>query len=268
MIRNAIRLLSLIIIISVCTPFSASPQNSAIVNTVEEIYRNYDSAKYLSFDIRFHYSSDTLLGKYESDNLEGYYTMAGKNAKYRLGDIDFMQNDSFFIAVYNNERVMLVDEPKSNNIGSQLPLRGMLDSMLKVYSTDYTITNTHLTGDTAVIQFLRADSMAQYDVFTLQYDTTSKWIYQLYYEFTEQVELDSAVLAMMTSSGQTTPPLQKKRLSVSFKNYRFDNIDERLYDEANYIWFDQGFCKPREKYEGFRIYYSKPKTRYYEKIEY
>jgi hypothetical protein len=267
MTRKFKLLLATVFTMMFCGLGSLKAQNSAIINTVEEINRNYDSVKYLSFDIRFQYSSDTLLGKFESDGLEGYYTMAGKHTKYRLGNIDFMQNDSFFIAVYNSERFILVDEPKVNNIGSQLPLRGMIDSMLKVYSMDYTITSNHLAGDTASIQFLRADSLAKFDVFSIKYDTTSKLIYQLFYEFTEPAELDSAVLAMMNSSGNSMPPMQKKRLTISFRNYRFDNYDEGLYNEANYIWFENGYCKPAETYKGYKIYYSKPKTKYYEKID-
>jgi hypothetical protein len=34
-------------------------------------------------------------------------------------------------------------------------------------------------------------------------------------------------------------------------------MDEN-YAEANYIFFENGVCKPAQKYEGFKVYNSKP----------
>ena len=241
---------------------------AAITQTMQSIYQNYDSIKYLSFDVKFNYGSDTLLGKFDTEQMDGSYTMAGKRAKYRLGDIDFMQNDSFFIAVYNKDKLILVDEPKTINIGSQLPLRQQMDSLMLSYANQYTFSNFSQSTDTGVIQLLRADSTAQFDRFSISYDNRTKMLYSVSYEYAEPAELDSVVLnRMMASSGSTTPPMQKKRLTISFHNYRFDNYDDTVYDENNYIWFDNGVCKPTAKYDDFKIYYSKPVTNYIEQPE-
>jgi hypothetical protein len=260
------KLLVSVFVLLVLIQTKATAQAAApIVQTLQAIYKNYDSVKYLSFDVKFDYGSDTLLGKFDAEQMDGTYTMAGKKAKYRLGDIDFMQNDSFFIAVYNKDKLILVDEPKALNMGSQLPMRQQLDSLLLAYANHYTISSYNQATDTGVIQLLRSDSLAQFNKFAITYDNRNKMLYSITYEYVEPAQLDSAVLvSLMASSGNTTPPTQKKRFTIRFLNYRFENYDEAVYDENNYIWFENGMCKPAAKYQDYKIYYSKPATQFYE----
>jgi hypothetical protein len=237
----------------------------AVLQTLQSIYHNYDSVKYLSFDVKFDYGSDTLLGKFDSEQMDGTYTLAGNKAKYRLGDIDFMQNDSFFIAVYNKDKLIMVDEPKAINMGSQLPMRQQIDSLLLAYDNHYNISSYNLSADIGVIQLLGTDSLAQFERFAMQYDNRNYMLYQVSYEYKEPAELDSAVLAAYRASTQTTDvPLQKKRFTIRFLNYRYDNFNEATYDENNYIWFENGICKPSARYEDYKIYYTKPANRFYE----
>ena len=264
MIKYKIVMFALVISCGARIQAQNTSTTTAIKQTMQSIYQNYDSIKYLSFDVKFNYGSDTLLGKYDSEQMDGTYTLAGKKAKYRLGDIDFMQNDSFFIAVYNKDKLILVDEPKSINIGSQLPLRQQMDSLMLSYANQYSFSNFTQSVDTGVIQLTGTDSTAQFDKFSILYNNRTKMLYQVSYEYKEPASLDSVVLnRMMQSSGSTTPPMQKKRLTISFLNYRFDNYDDAVYDENNYIWFENGVCKPTAKYDDYKIYYSKPSTTNY-----
>lgn len=259
-----------IFFLAIITGWSVNTQAQANIasQTMQSIYQNYDSIRYLSFDLKFNYSSDTLLGKFDDEEMEGTYTMAGKKAKYRLGDIDFMQNDSFFIAVYNNDKLILVDEPKAINTGSQLPLRNQIDSLLDAYAHHYTISVRNTSADTGMIELLRADSFAQFDRFSISYDSRSKVLYKVMYEYPEAASLDSAVLATLNGrSGSTDQPIQKKRLTISFSNYRFDNYDDDVYDVNNYIWFENGVCRPVTKYDDYKIYYSKPSSVYEQPLQ-
>lgn len=237
----------------------------AITQTLQSIYKNYDSVKYLSFDVKFDYGSDTLLGKFDAEQMDGTYTLAGNKAKYRLGDIDFIQNDSFFIAVYNKDKLIMVDEPKAINMGSQLPMRQQIDSLLTAYSSHYNITSYNLTADTGVIQLVGIDSLAQFTLFSLQYDNNTYMLYKVLYNYREPAALDTDVLASYQSStGTTDIPMQKKRFTIRFLNYRYANFEDAAYDENNYFWFENGVCKPAAKYEDFKIYYVKPSRQFYE----
>jgi hypothetical protein len=267
--KMTVRKISIAVMITAMLVTTSSAVNAqtppAVLQTLQSIYHNYDSVKYLSFDVKFNYGSDTLLGKFDDEQMDGTYTLAGNKAKYRLGDIDFMQNDSFFIAVYNNDKLIMVDEPKAINMGSQLPMRQQIDSLLLAYDNHYNISSYNQSADTGVIQLLSTDSLAQFDRFALQYDSRSYMLYQVSYEYKEPAELDTAVLSSYQASTQTTGvPLQKKRFTIRFLNYRYENFNEAAYDENNYIWFENGMCKPAAKYEGYKIYYVKPATHYYE----
>ncbi len=249
--------LKLILLISV-TAISISASRAQnitqpiLTETLESIYKKYDSIPYLSFDIRFKYSSDTLLGDYVNDQLEGTYTLSGKRMKYRLGDIDFMQNENYFIAVYNNDKMILVDEPKTNNTGNNLPLRQMMDSLVHTYTGSYNVNRNFVNTDTGVINFDRSDTNSMLKKFTITYDDRSKLLIKMAYEYLEPVQVDSNV------NYTALPANRKRRLSIEFLNYRFDNYDDAVYNENNYIYFERGVCKPVAKYEDFKVYNSKP----------
>ncbi len=265
---NKMSKLIFILVVAVSSLISYNSYSQAppsVLQTLQGIYKNYDSIKYLSFDVKFDYGSDTLLGKFDDEKMDGTYTMAGNKAKYSLGDIDFMQNDSFFIAIYNKDKIILVDAPKAVNMGSQLPMRQQLDSLLNAYAEHYTITTFNQSADTGVIQLLRSDSLAQFDKFRLTYDNRNKVLYSLAYDYTEVADLDSAVVeSYKISSGVNETPKQKKHFRIRFLNYRYENFEADSFDENNYIWFENGLCKPITKYEDFKIYYNKPITRFYE----
>lgn len=236
----------------------------AVVQTLQSVYRNYDSIKYLSFDVKFNYGSDTLLGKFDNEEMDGSYSLAGNKALYRLGDIDFMQNDSFFIAVYNKDKLIMVDEPKVINMGSQLPMRQQIDSLLSVYAVHYNISMYSL-GDTGVIQLTGIDSLAQFSRFTMHYDNRNYMLYQLSYGYKEPADLSAEVLqSYQSSTGTTDIPEQQKRFTIRFMNYRYENYEEGAFQESRYIWFEKGVCKPASGYSDFKIYYIKPAVHFYE----
>lgn len=222
---------------------NAQPPGSA-QQALENIYRSYDSIPYISFDVTYEYSSDTIYGDFSHEVLNGTYTLAGKSSLYRLGNIEFMQNDSFFISVYNDDKFILVADPATNHSGSVLPLRSLIDSMMLVYSTHYNISHNYLS-DTGVIAFESIDSFARFKSFSISYDTTHHLLHGINYAFEELEQIDSVQTKM-----------RQKWLTLDFKNYRFDNINELLYDENNYIYFDDRTCRPVSRYRGFKVYNS------------
>ncbi|MFT3981140.1 MAG: hypothetical protein QM687_11765 [Ferruginibacter sp.] len=243
-----------------------NPTRDAIVQAMQGLYSSYDNVTYLSFDVKFSYGSDTLLGKFDNEQMDASYTLAGKKARYRLGDIDFLQNDSFFIAVYNRDKIILVDEPRAVNVGSQLPMRYQIDSLLEAYSDHYALNIDTSVTESCAITLTGIDSLAQLSLFSLTYDNANKLIKQISYEFNEPAELDTAVLAAlrMAANDSSLVPVQKKRFTIQFLNYRLDNYDEAGYNENNYIWFENNVCKPAAKYEDYKIYYSKPQRQFLE----
>lgn len=232
-------------------PVSAQTTPQQIMN---RIYEKYDSLSYLTFNVKYIYATDTIGGKYKTDVMKGSYTMAGKKALYNIGDIQFMQNDSFFITVYPDEKYIIVADPRTRNSGSQLPMRAMMDSMIKTYAKHYTIK---MTADSVegTIRFIKADSLAQFDRFIIKYDVEEYYLNSIKYDFEEAEIVGEDEEEDTNESLQTVT--RKKSLTLRFTDYRIDNFSPDNYNENNYIWFDEGECKPADKYRGYRIFYSR-----------
>ncbi|MGN6532263.1 MAG: hypothetical protein ACTHK0_10980 [Ginsengibacter sp.] len=223
----------------------------SLQNAVEKIYNRYDSLKYITFDVRYLYSTDTVNGDFKRDVVNGTFTLAGQKAIYNIGDIQFMQNDSFLISVYPAEKIINVSEPNSIP-NSVLPLRSVLDSVMLSYSEHYNVSSL-ADSSIVTVSLIRADSLAQYDKIVVSYDTSTYFLTSIEYDFQENdmVEPEDTALNVQIVS-------HKKKFVIQFLNYRVDNFSEKIYDESNYIWFENGECKPSDKYRGYRVYYSKP----------
>ena len=235
---------------------TAALQNTNAQSTPQEImnriYAKYDSTTYLTFDVKYVYSTDTVNGRFKTDVIKGTYTMAGKKALYNIGDIQFMQNDSFFISMYPKDKFIIVANPRTRNTGSELPMRSVIDSMMLSYSQHYTVKISSDSTEGA-IKFIRADSMVQFDKFIINYDIEDYYLNSIKYEFQEP----EIVNENDTTGSQPQTTLRKKSLTIKFSNYRVDNFSDKNYNENNYIWFEDGECKPVDKYKGFRVFYSR-----------
>jgi hypothetical protein len=245
-------LVAFILCCSLCS-HEVKAQSSA-QEVMTQIYKKYDSLSYITFDVKYIYGTDTLYGDFKHEELGGSYTMAGKKAKYNIGDIEFMQNDSFLISVYNKDKFIIVSDPRYNNTGNELPMRPMMDSMIQAYGQHYNIVTDTTVGN---ISFEKVDSFAQYKKFFISYETSTKFLKTIQYVFEEN--------QLMNPDDTTgSPPkysMRQKSLKIEFSNYRLDNFSADLYNENKYVWFEDGECKPINKYKGFKVYYSKSQYR-------
>lgn len=235
---------------------STGLQHAAAQKTPQQImkrvYEKYDSLSYITFDVKYIYKTDTINGKFQRDVINGTYTMAGKKALYNIDDIQFMQNDSFFISVYPTEKFIVVADPRTRNTGSELPMRNMIDSMMLSYAQHYTL-KMFSDSTEGTIKFIRADSMVQFDKFVIKYDIDNYYLNSIKYEYQEPDAINED--DTIDASAQTV--MRNKSLTIQFFNYRADNFGAKNYNENNYIWFEDGECKPVEKYKGFRVFYSR-----------
>jgi hypothetical protein len=241
----------IIMTLIVCGFSTTLSAQTSLHDAVEKIYTRYDSLKYITFDVRYLYSTDTVNGDFKNDILNGTFTLAGQKAIYNIGDIQFMQNDSFLISVYPTEKIINVSEPNTD-ANSALPLHSVLDSVMLSYSEHYNVSSA-IDSSIVTVSLLRADSLAQYDKIIVSYDTSTYFLTSVEYDFQENdiVEPEDTTLNTQTITHQ-------KKFVTQFLNYRIDNFSEKIYDESNYIWLEDGKWMPADKYRGYRVYYSKP----------
>lgn len=241
-----------------CTAFTSRGQVEKAKQSMMNIYKAYDSLKYLSFDVKYEYNTDTLQGDFSHDELKGTYSMHGKNAVYTLGDIDFMQNDSFLIAVYNKEKFMIVSDPQLSNAGVILPMHEQIDSLFRSAAANYTVTVT-TKRDITAIAMVAKDKLQSFNKFIITYDNNHYYLISLQYSFIGKS--DRVVNDTEGPPQKLSNILRKKSLSIKFSNYKFDNFSSSLYDEKKYIFFEQNIYKPTEQYKEFKVYYSKIKNK-------
>ncbi len=230
-------------------------------NVALEFFKTYDSIPYLTFDVKYTFFSDTAYSDFSYDVMTGTYTMSGKKAKYSLGDVDYLQNDSFLIAVYNTDQLMVVSNPPVENAGSYLPMRETLDSLLQAYSTSYDISVKSIINDpeTDTVGYIRlikktGDTLAQYNLYIIEFDMPRNTIRKVEFQYTEPglgltpaEEPDDGQRLLKNTARQKT-------LRIEFFNYRFDNFSDDVYSENNLIWDEDGEYKPVEKYKTYALY--------------
>lgn len=228
-------------------------QNDSVGQILGSIYKNYDSSLFLTFNTTYTYASDTLFNDFTNDQLTGSYTIYGSKIIYRLGDIEYLQNDSFLIAVYNGNKTIIVANPNSSAM-SRLPMRPQIDSLVQTYRSHFVINLLLSDRDSSMgqIQFLATDTLAPFTKFSIYYDTTRYLMTGLEYEFLSikapSPDLDPAVQAQLSTIKR------KQRLRIDFENYRADNFDVDLYNENRYVWYEDGKYKGVEKYKDYRIF--------------
>lgn len=240
--RFAIELLS---ILSCCLAFASTVTAQSTEQLIlDSIYQTYDSVPFLSFDVRYQLKSDTLdADSTKVEELTGSYTMSSRRAVFHLGDLECMQNDSFFIAVYHKDKMIIVGEPKRQNAGSFLPMRDALDSLLGVYSTHFTITVDKHQDTTSYIRFVASDTLAVFNKFVIQYNDANKLISKLEYVFYQPTDTTTQV----------------RMFTIEFSNYRFDNLSPSIYDQNNYIWEEEGIFKAVPKYIDYKVFNTVPR---------
>jgi len=252
------------IILTILAVFFFSKGNKAVAQSTDpqkvmaDIYTAYNNVTDLTFDVKYIYTSDTLNGKFLNESLNGSYRMVGNKALYELGAIQYMQNDSFLIAVYNDEKFILISNPRTqNNIGSNLPLRSLLDSVLHSYGEHYTISTTKVSDTTSALNFIRKDSLAQFDKFSVTYYTKGRALLSsIAYDFKEATYTE-APDSVATQLGNRAPlPIiyRRKTLALNFFNYRYNKVPEKLFNESNYIRLENGKWVTADKYKDFQIY--------------
>lgn len=245
-----IKFLFLIAILFPCALKAQVPADE-IRNELMHINSSYDSAFFLSFDVNMSYSSDTTgNGDFDNSEINGRYTLHGKYALYLLDNIEYMQNEKYAIAVYKNDKFILVDKPRAISSGSLLPYRQMLDSFMTNADSLYTFDTSYSAGGLtkSVICTSKNIPASIYESIQLEYDPVTYRMRKITYLMKEtmgEYSIDNVGYANA----------RKARFVISFSKYRVDEIGPEVFDESKYLFF----ISPKEpeasgKYKGYTIH--------------
>lgn len=102
---------SWLIVSLVCLQESAfSQQFSLAITELQKIQNSYSDSGYNSFKITYQYAKSSAPGKI-LDTLSFYYKIKGNSFYCKVDKIEFLQNDSINVAVYHNEKTIILSNP-------------------------------------------------------------------------------------------------------------------------------------------------------------
>lgn len=233
--------------------FAAMGQEANLDTVKAELYKVnkvFDSSRYFSFDVLFKSGTDTSFGKFETTVEQGHYMLNRNNYYFKMGEEEFIQTDSFFISLYNNDRVMIATREDPMPPGERFPLRLFLDSIITLYDSAY-IIKAGETDSIRYISFVAKNDSLPYSRFSIQYLPVSYFPVSM--EFENLSELDTTALPDSLASKVKIKKI-RNRLVMEFSNYQFPQSLE-VFNSARYFLYDR-FRKQYKlttAYKGYRL---------------
>lgn len=233
----------------------------------------YDTTQNIAFDVRFLYDkvNDAQLGLVNHSEVNGSYIFNGKKAFYKLGDVEYLRNDSFAIAAYITDKIIVVSKPESKSASGYIPFNEMLDSITTSMVYAYTATAYAKTDTVNTVQFVKNhDSIPGYDTLRLSYNPVSYILIGMETCFREmpdvienEDDLPPAANPASPSAGNSEPPpaTVPVKLRIRFTDHRFHSTEPYTFSEARFIIEkNPNEWEPSDLYKGFTIYYTKPQN--------
>lgn len=218
----------------------------------DHINAKYDSADFQSFDVEMLYKSDTTeKGLFLKDEVHASYTISGKSASYKIGNIEFLRNDSFAIAIYHADKIiMLGPSPKSSG-GSVLYYRTFIDSFLAQLGNGYTYqleSSAQLSGYKNLVITAIDQQHAIYEKLEFEFRESDYQLSQIIYHMKE-IGGDFGV----QSQGYTNA--RKAQLILKFSNYNHSVVDPAIFCECRFIQLEgPGKFTPASDFRDYKIY--------------
>lgn len=228
----------------------AQPDIEDVKAELYKINKVFDSSRYLGFDLRIEYNSDTLFGRYQHEEMTGRYLLNDRWLYYKMGHTEYMQNDSFVYSIYHDEKMLMMTKDIIAYKSDLFPLKVFVDSIITWYEEDYTITLGE-EDDYEVIEFTTTDTELPYQRFAIYYDSATH--YPAKFEMSSMASLDYFEIPdSLSSIIRIRPP--RTRIVMEFSNYGFSNSLDIFKDE-NYVYFDRQRKRyqPAQKFKAFRF---------------
>lgn len=216
-----------------------------------KINKVFDSSQYLGFKVDAIYSSDTLFGQFEHEEMSGEYILNQKDFYYKMGNTEYVQNDSFIYNIYNDDKMMIMTYDTLATRNSLFPLKEFLDSVVNQYDSVYSISIRTDTSGLKVVEFTSLDTNAAYDRFTVYYQPFNYRPQRFELSFKGNFDLSDIPDSLL---GPITAHPPRKRLSMNFYNYyNVESLD--VFENVNYVFYDRmrKAYRPSEKYKAFRF---------------
>jgi hypothetical protein len=216
----------------------------SIRNELYRINQTFDSSRFLGFDLKIEYETDTVDGKSDYEELSGTYILTDQNIYYKMGNVEYIQTDSFVFNVYHDEKMLVMTKNVAEK-SSLFPLKQFLDSVVTWYEQQYMIQLVYDdSGEYKRMEFISRDPNSAYSGFTIMYDDES-------YE-TKKIELNFKQSEYV--SNPEIPVTREKKITMHFSNYR-NVTDTEVFNDFLYVMYEHqtNRYRPTAKYKTYRF---------------
>jgi len=243
--------LSAVAIASVAFAQSPPPNLDSVKAELYKVNKVFDSSYYLGFDVNIVYSSDTLFGRFEHEEMKGKYILNRHNLYYKMGNIEYAQNDSFVYNIYHDERMLMMTKDALASNSMLFPLKEFVDSIITLYDSLYTIS-IDTVDESKVIAFTANSGNVPYKRFAIYFEPESHYPDKFEMSMTDALynldDIPDSILQLIRLR-----PVEK-RITMTFSNYYHPKTLE-MFDDASYVFFDRlrKRYKPAEKFRAYRF---------------
>jgi hypothetical protein len=223
MFRNTKRIQFLIAGLLLLQALPGFAQNDAL-SRMHQLRETYRAKPWISFDVKYTYAAETA-PTVITDSSMGNFKINGNHYWCRIDSMEFMQNDSFMVAVYAPEKIMSLSLPSPLYPGIT-PFANW-DSLYQLASLFTTAHSVDAGYKKMTITF---NNPIPYKKTEIWYDSTAMLIQKVRYTIHEE--------SITGDYSQSTVNGPYVVVSMLFQNYQYNAFGASVFYSTNYFGMD------------------------------
>jgi hypothetical protein len=214
-------------------------QNPVLLECMN-INKAYLSSSYLSFDIKYKYAFEATPATIEDSSM-GEFKLHGYKYWGLLDSVEFMQNDSFLVALYHPEKVLSLARP-AYHYSFNLPLAQWDSLFLKTDRFTYGV------GVESGWKKITVDYNAglPYKKFEMWYDSSTYRISRIRYVISEYATHENFY--------ELPDPGDYGIVDILFSGYQTGLFDDSVFDASHYFVKSGSSYTPAVSYTNYEVF--------------
>lgn len=228
------------IILMVAQCYDATAQNPVLKDGMK-ITEVYQTAKYLSFDVKYTYARERTPTVVE-DSLFVHFKMHDQKYQGTMDNMVFMKNDSVQVAVFLPEQMMTLSLPSEYN-----------EMMLPITQWDSFFTKNNFVSTqeadggyskiTVDYSNLTENPMKKFEMW---YDPATYRVYRIRYKI-DETTVDGALVNEGILSGEAMV------VEIRFSNYQTGAFTDSVFNSRNYYSKEGSVYTAATPYSGYEV---------------
>jgi hypothetical protein len=225
--------------------FPVYAQDAKIEKEFEQVREAYNKLEYLSYNIQYLYAREKVPGDY-IDSLKGSYKVNGKRYWGMLDSVEYIQNDSFFISIYPEEKVMLLNSVAPSWVQANTDW----DSIWKLQKEKLKLSIVEEGGRMKIEMRYLNDSV--YKNIELWYNSKSHLMEKMICVMRQPQDFPGEANDNVNNDNEFVI------IELRFSNYKTSAFDKSILDIGRYIKKKEKEFQPSEKYPDYTVLVGSP----------